>query len=66
MILKLQKKPVKTLSFDKVRLPKAQTNEVAGGQIGGNSRASDCCQAALGPSGGNSRASDCCTMETYK
>ncbi|MCF2860106.1 hypothetical protein L1286_21725 [Pseudoalteromonas sp. SMS1] len=66
MFLKLQKKQVKTLSLDKARLPKVQTNDVVGaGGSGGNSRASDCCnlphQQILG---GNSRASDCCAMDT--
>ncbi|MCF6442554.1 hypothetical protein L1077_24295 [Pseudoalteromonas luteoviolacea] len=64
MLLKLQKKRVKTLSYDKASLPDAQTHDVAGGKSGGNSRASDCCQAVFALPGGNSRASDCCTLET--
>ncbi|KZN67326.1 hypothetical protein [Pseudoalteromonas luteoviolacea] len=66
MLLKLQKKPVKTLSLDKARLPKAQTNDIIGaGGSGGNSRASDCCNLPHQEVfGGNSRASDCCAMGT--
>lgn len=65
MLLKLQKKNIKTLSKDKNALPQNATAQIAGGI----SADFVCCtddvvqqhNAAL-ESGGNSRASDCCTM----
>ncbi|MCF6442553.1 hypothetical protein L1077_24290 [Pseudoalteromonas luteoviolacea] len=52
MLLKLQKKQVKTLSHDKVRLPNAQTKGIAGGQA----------HAQLPPTEDNSGTSSCCQI----
>ncbi|MBE0368618.1 hypothetical protein J8L98_13970 [Pseudoalteromonas sp. MMG013] len=67
MLLKLQKKNIKTLSQDTNLLPSAATKKVAGGISADHICCTDETRQAnahLIQRGGNSRASDCCTLET--